>query len=126
MTIGEKIKVAREHFGYSQEELAKKAGISRTYVIQLENNHSSKPSAAILFRVAAALETTIGHLLGKVESLQTSDLKLSPDMENAIKIYPELAEVKDLMPSWKHRGKYPATPEAWYAIYNILKNGKKA
>lgn len=125
MTLGEKIKHIRESMGLLQEELATKAGVSRTYIIQLENNHSSKPSAAVLFNIAEALDTTIGELLGKVENKNSNDLELTADMKKAIKVYPDLDEVKDKMPTWKLRGKYPASPEHWYAIYNILKNGKK-
>ena len=49
------IKKFRENMRFSQKTLAKKAGISRTYVIQLENGRSIKPSAEVLYRIAKVL-----------------------------------------------------------------------
>lgn len=125
-TIGDRIKSRREYLEMSQEALAEKAGVSRAYINQLENNRSQKPSAPILFEIANVLGVNMGELLGKVVTTTESSVDLTPGMKEAIKLFPVLEEVKDEMPNWKYRGKYPNTPEAWFAIYTILKQGKRA
>lgn len=125
ITIGERIKARREYLEISQEKLSERAGVSRAYINQLENNRSRKPSAPVLFDIAKALDVTMGELLGRIDESQKEDLALTPSMKSAIKMFPELEKVKDEMPNWRYRGKYPTNPQDWFAIYSILKQGKR-
>lgn len=50
----------------SQEELAYKAGIHRTYVSQIERGLKS-PTLSVLFEISKALNTTASNLLIEVE-----------------------------------------------------------
>ena len=43
-TIGEKLKIAREYLGLTQEQVAKTLGISRNAIINIENNSRSVKS----------------------------------------------------------------------------------
>ena len=52
--VGKRIKELREEKGMSQEELAYKAGLYRTYIGHLENARYS-PSAYILFKISKVL-----------------------------------------------------------------------
>jgi len=56
--VGKRIKKWREKRGVSQEELADRAGLYRTYVGHLENARYS-PSAYVLYRVAKALKIEV-------------------------------------------------------------------
>jgi len=56
--VGKRIKKWREKRGMSQEELAYKAGLYRTYVGHLENARYS-PSAYVLYKVAKVLKVEI-------------------------------------------------------------------
>ncbi|MEK9159822.1 MAG: helix-turn-helix transcriptional regulator [Patescibacteria group bacterium] len=124
-TIGERIKTRREYLEMSQENLSEKAGVSRAYINQLENNRSLRPSAPVLFEIANALDVTMGDLLGKVERTGEEPLELTTSMKKAIELFPELEKVKDEMPNWRYRGRYPTNPQDWFAIYSILKRGKR-
>lgn len=64
--LGEELIRAREAAGMTQEGLAHKAGIDRTYVSQLENNHKS-PTVDMLFRICDALDVSASAILAKVE-----------------------------------------------------------
>ena len=81
MSIAERIRESRKQAGMTLEELALKAGVSKTYLWELEHDKSGekKPSAEVLLKIAGALSTTIGHLLGlptvKVES---KEVELEP------------------------------------------------
>lgn len=54
--LGRTISRFREALGLSQEELADRAGIHRTYVSQLERGLKS-PTLSVLIKVAKALDT---------------------------------------------------------------------
>jgi len=56
--VGKRIKKWREKRGVSQEELADRAGLYRTYVGHLENARYS-PSAYILYRISSVLKVEI-------------------------------------------------------------------
>lgn len=57
------VKKFREQRGMSQEELAHKAELYRTYVGHIENGRYS-PSAFVLYKLAKALKTSTDKLLG--------------------------------------------------------------
>lgn len=50
----------------SQEELADRAGIHRTYVSQIERGLKS-PTLSILFEISKSLNTTASNLIAEVE-----------------------------------------------------------
>ena len=56
----------------SQEELADRAGIHRTYVSQIERGLKS-PTLAVLFDIAKSLNTTASNLIAEVEQNQNTD-----------------------------------------------------
>jgi len=58
--VGKKIKKWREKRGLSQEELAHRAGLYRTYVGHLENARYS-PSTYILYKIAFVLKVDISE-----------------------------------------------------------------
>ena len=64
--LGEELKRARDEAGLSQEEVAHRAGIDRSYLSQLENDRKS-PTLDLLFRVCAALGVKAATLVGRVE-----------------------------------------------------------
>lgn len=60
--VGKKIKKWREKRNMSQEELADRAGLYRTYIGHLENARYS-PSAYVLYKIAIALKINVSDLL---------------------------------------------------------------
>ena len=64
--VGHAISKLRQNRGLSQEELADRAGIHRTYVSQLERGFKS-PTLAILIKIARALDTKPSQLLRAAE-----------------------------------------------------------
>jgi transcriptional regulator with XRE-family HTH domain len=55
MALGKKIRSLREELGLSQAQLSAHGGLSQGYLSQLENDEVNNPSAAIIFRLAQAL-----------------------------------------------------------------------
>lgn len=54
----------REAAGMTQEELARRAKLSRGYLADLEAGHRKNPSLVILGRLAKALGCSLAQLLG--------------------------------------------------------------
>lgn len=63
--VGKRIKKWRIKRGMSQEELAHKTGLYRTYIGHLENARYS-PSAYYLYKIAKVLRVEISELLIRV------------------------------------------------------------
>jgi transcriptional regulator with XRE-family HTH domain len=67
MSTGARVRKIRETKGWSQDSLAEKAKISKSYLSEIENNKTS-PGGQTLLQVANALGATVDYLLqGNVE-----------------------------------------------------------
>jgi len=55
MALGKKIRQLREELAMSQAQLSAQGGLSQGYLSQLENDEVQNPSAAVIFRLAQAL-----------------------------------------------------------------------
>lgn len=74
--FGQVLRRKRERAGLSQEALAEKAGLHRNYVGLLERAQGT-PTLGVVEKLAAALGTTMGRLVGEVERAKLKDP--SPD-----------------------------------------------
>jgi len=64
MTLGERIRKARLQAGLSQREIARKSGITVSFLSQVEKNKST-PSLKSLQSIAQALDMKVNLLLGE-------------------------------------------------------------
>lgn len=62
--VGERIKRLRLKKGYSITELAKIAGVSKSYLSYIERDLQKNPSLQFLSKIASTLGTNIEYLLG--------------------------------------------------------------
>ena len=62
-SLGEKIRHHRQEKGYSLDKLAELTKSSKSYIWELENRDTRKPSAEKLTRIAQALSVTTDYLL---------------------------------------------------------------
>lgn len=61
--FGQKVKKYRKDWKLTIEELAKKSGCSKSYLWEIENNPSLKPSVEIAYRIARSLKLDLNRLL---------------------------------------------------------------
>ena len=64
--LGNELRIARERAGLTQEQLAFKAGIDRTYVSMLERDKKS-PTIKMLIRICKAMGVSASRLIARVE-----------------------------------------------------------
>ena len=128
MDLGQKIRQLREEKELSLNKLAEKAGISKAYLSQLENDLSKQPSAEILRKIASVFSMTIADLLDQpvrvfAEDFEDEDI---PDVlrefinkrGEALDIQRE--DVRTLM-NIQYRGNQPKTIEDWEHILQTIR-----
>lgn len=60
--MGYKLREAREAKGLTQEELARKSGVTRQTIIAIETSKGYNTTFNTLVKLAAALETTVDQI----------------------------------------------------------------
>jgi transcriptional regulator with XRE-family HTH domain len=74
LTLGQRVAKRREHFGWTQRELAQRAKLSVTFLSEVENDRRT-PGAEALRRLADAVRTSLDYLVkGVVEPSPTRPL----------------------------------------------------
>jgi XRE family transcriptional regulator, master regulator for biofilm formation len=120
MKIGDKIKELREKKGWTVTQLAETSEVSKAYISQLENIPDKKVSADILFKIATALGTTMGVLMGKEVPISKS-----ADIPRGLRMFAEnnnlTQEEVEMLAGIKYRGKQPQTEKDWGFVYNTIK-----
>ena len=88
--LGAALRQMRQQKGLSQQALATRAAVSRNFVAQIERGESV-PTVATLARLAAALSTTVGELLGEeLPDAAASDAVAVPIVADRIAAGPPL------------------------------------
>ena len=67
VSTGERIRERRKYRRWSLNKLAQLAGMSQGYLSDVENGKVASPSASVLIKLAAALETSVDYLLGRTD-----------------------------------------------------------
>lgn len=70
-TIGDRLRLLRRERGLSQEDLARRSGLSRDLIAKLEQNRRTSCRITSLMRLANALDVELTELTGKRERLGT-------------------------------------------------------
>ena len=91
-TLSEKLKTKRTEKGKSLDALAKEAGLSKSYLWELENRDSPRPSLDKLQSIATALDIDVAFFMDEsIEDLQ-EDLKDRQFFRNYSKLKPGTKE----------------------------------
>jgi transcriptional regulator with XRE-family HTH domain len=114
--LGARVRQMRDERRWSLTELAERAGISRSYLAQIEAGESM-PTQSKIVQLANALGALPSELLGEepAETAIPSSLKAFAAAANL-----GSAEVQ-MLARIEYRGKRPSTLEEWKAIYAVIK-----
>jgi len=122
MPVGREIRRRREEQGLSLTDLARLAGVSKGYLSEIESNSAARPSAATLFKIASALGTSVGELLGK-SGPDSQPVNL--DIPESLRQFAEEAKLPDaevrMLAGIRYRGKSPKTADDWRYIYESIR-----
>jgi len=79
--LGERIQQARLERGMSLRELEAQVGVSNAHLSQLETGKMAKPSLALLYAVANALDIEYAELLRLAQHVDPTDASAVPSAE---------------------------------------------
>jgi transcriptional regulator with XRE-family HTH domain len=131
-TLGKRIKNIRQSLGWTQVRLAQEAGISKSFLSEIENNNANV-SGEFLLKLATALDASLDYLM-KGESAS------GEGKPTRIEIPPELSELaeeiglrfkstvalldahKSVLARRSSNEKSEMTKEKWRALYESLKD----
>jgi transcriptional regulator with XRE-family HTH domain len=119
--IGRCLREEREKAGLSLAQLASRSGLTKTYLVRLENQ-AANPSIEVLGRIAEALDLTIADLLGgpviryvgDEEGLPTSLRAFAEQAHLSTSDLTMLASIR-----WRE-GERPQTVDRWEYVYRSL------
>jgi transcriptional regulator with XRE-family HTH domain len=125
MSLAKKIREERKKAGLTLDELAEKAGLSKTYLWELEQDEDGvkRPSADVVLKIANALSLTIADLMGlptvKVQKETVSLPKSLIEFRDQQQFMGNKLSDKDLreLAGMSFRGGQPRTAEDWFAVY---------
>jgi transcriptional regulator with XRE-family HTH domain len=128
MSLANRIRELREAKELSLDDLASKAGISKTYLWELEKDSTGakKPSADVLLKIANALSTTIADLMSlpsvKVQKTQVEIPPSLQEFQERMKLLKTPLTAEDLhdLAGMRFRGGQPQTADEWNALYLVL------
>jgi transcriptional regulator with XRE-family HTH domain len=130
MSLAARLRQLRENSGMSLSDVATKAGISKTYLWELERDTTGakKPSADVLMRLAKSLSTTLADLLSLATvQVQDQPVELPPALRDFQQRMVEqktplsTEDIRDLA-AMKFRGGQPQTVDEWHQLYLLLVN----
>lgn len=79
--LGKKLKSLRLKNGYSLNALAKKAGISKSYLSYIERDVQMNPSLQILSKLSGALEVRLDELIEIEDHTKDQNSEIAADPE---------------------------------------------
>jgi transcriptional regulator with XRE-family HTH domain len=129
MGVGKRIAALRQMKGLSLPGLAVKAGISKGYLWQIENESGPNPSLGVLAKVAEALETTVAELLGR-PSMRARQAPLPETLPPGLKEFleeqkrrgaPVAEDIARALASLKTRARRTTTKDDWAFLYEAIK-----
>jgi transcriptional regulator with XRE-family HTH domain len=117
------LKKHRARAGLSLAELSSATGISRVYLVRLENDSEANPSLDVLHRLADALDVTIAELVERPSVTIDAD---SIDIPSTLRAYADEVglprqELLTLASIRWRRGEEPQTVERWRFVRDSLR-----
>lgn len=119
--VGERVRREREKTGLSLAQLADAAGLSKAYLLKVENG-GTNPSLGVLGQIADALDITIADLVGgPTVRFDVDDTDVPPSLRAfADEAKLTSTEIRTLASIRWRRGEEPRTPERWRYIFHSL------
>lgn len=130
-TLGERVKAARQSLGWTQDKLSQEAGISKSFLSEIENDKANV-SGENLMRVATALDTSLDYLMKgeffverkpRPIEIPAELSEVAEELELSHKVTMALLNThRSLVAKRSTKEKSEMTKEAWQDLYERLKN----
>jgi transcriptional regulator with XRE-family HTH domain len=120
-SIGRRVREEREKAGLSLSQLAEASGLTKAYLVRLENQ-AGNPSLEVVAQIADALDLTVADLVGgPVIRFVGDDADVTPSLRAfADQAQLSSSDVKMLASIRWREGERPQTLERWQYVYRSL------
>ena len=124
--LAQRLKRLRTAKDMSVADLATASGLSKPYIWQIEDGRRKTPSGVKLLKLASALGTTVGALLGAEEGISAQELAdVSPALQKFVnargKVHGIRSEDIAMLQGCHYRGKRPSTAEDYELLFLFLR-----
>lgn len=119
--LGLRIRRRRKALGLAAKELARAAGVSPSYVSQLEHGKQDRPSLEVLNALAAALGLPTSELLGEPLAIAVA-LDTPPALASLAEELGLDAATITMLTGVNLDGRRPATREGWLLILLAIRH----
>lgn len=123
--LGYRVRELRLGRGWTLSDLAKRSGVSKAYISDLENGVAGKPNIQYIFSVARALGVTLDEMLHNVTGSDAAQSKKA-----SVELPPGLAELQEelklsdddvqRLATVSFRGHRPRDKEGWRFLLETL------
>ena len=113
--LGERVRKRRRALGLTAKALAKAAGVSTSYISQVERGHQKDPSLPALRRLAEALSMDLHALLGAPVP-NTEPQPISAALRDLADEYHLNDETVEMLASISIEGHQPSNREDWHFL----------
>src|SRR4051812_5841702 len=124
--IGGRVRRERQKAGMSLAQLAEATGLTKAYLVRLENQ-SGNPSLEVLAQIAEALDVTIADLVNAPVMTYAGDGDAAPPSLKAFAEEAKLSSTEFRMLAsikWR-RGERPETKERWRFVFDSLRASRR-
>ena len=124
--IGERVRRERQKAGLSLAQLAEATGLTKAYLVRLENQ-AGNPSLEVLAQIADALDVTIADLVNAPVMTYSGDGGEAPPSLKAFAEEAKLSSTEFRMLAsikWR-RGEQPETKECWRFVFDSLRASRR-
>jgi transcriptional regulator with XRE-family HTH domain len=107
-------------------ELSEMSGVSKPYILQIEDGRRKNPSGEILRKLASALGTTVADLMGAPVGISEADLEQVPRSLRYLarkkgKQLDLRKEDLEMLKLIHYRGKRISRPEDWELLFLFIR-----
>lgn len=119
--LGRRVREEREKARLSLSQLADRSGLTKAYLVRLENQ-AANPSLEVIGQIADALDLTIADLVGgPVIRYVDDEANVSPSLRSfADRAQLSSSDVKMLASIRWRAGEQPQTVDRWEYVYRSL------
>jgi transcriptional regulator with XRE-family HTH domain len=123
--VGQRVRAEREKLRLSLAQLADRTGLTKAYLVRLENR-GGNPTLQALAAIADALEVTVADLIGAPKLVVDSEEPRQDQIPSSLRAYADEYRLSSsdvrLLASMKWRqGERPRTPERWRFIHDSIR-----
>jgi transcriptional regulator with XRE-family HTH domain len=116
--LGKEVAKRRRELELSQDQLAEKAGISRTYISLIERGDAQNVTRSVLEKLANVFGTSTAVLLGQPEQ---KELLIPPALKDFAIKEQLTVDIVERLVRLPRRGREPHTLEEWKVLYDAVK-----